>query len=165
MASAWAKALEQHPDRDFVEFVLNGIVQGFRIGFDYHTHKCRPAKQNMIPAKKNPLIVEEYLFKEREAGRVVGPLPRESMSSAQISPFGVIPKPHQPGKWRLILDLSSPEGASVNDGICKGLCSLRCQLTTLPQQSCHWVREPCWQRWIFSQLIGWYPSTLMITIS
>lgn len=125
VASAWAKALEQHPDRDFVEFVLNGIVQGFCIGFDYHTHKCRPAKQNMISAKKNPLIVEEYLFKEREAGRVVGPLPRESISSAQISPFGVIPKPHQPGKWRLILDLSSPEGASVNDGICKGLCSLR----------------------------------------
>ena len=46
------------------------------------------------------------------------------MSCTQISPFGVIPKPHQPGKWHLILDLSSPEGASVNDSICKGLCSL-----------------------------------------
>ena len=28
------------------------------------------------------------------------------------------------GKWRLILDLPSPEGASVNDGIDKMLCSL-----------------------------------------
>ena len=26
VASAWSKALEQHPDRDFVEFVMNGIV-------------------------------------------------------------------------------------------------------------------------------------------
>ena len=98
VASAWAKALEQHPNRDFVEFVMNGTVQGFRIGFDYH--------------------------KEREAGWVVGPLPRESVSCAQISPFGVIPKPHQPGKWHLILDLPSPEGTSINDGICEGFCSL-----------------------------------------
>ena len=28
------------------------------------------------------------------------------------------------GKWRLILDLSSPEGFSVNDGIKRELCSL-----------------------------------------
>ena len=41
-----------------------------------------------------------------------------------ISPCGVIPK-SQPGKWRLIVDLSSPEGASINDGISKELCSLR----------------------------------------
>eukprot|EP00731_Ephydatia_muelleri_P006555 Em0003g803a len=40
-----------------------------------------------------------------------------------VSRFGVIPKGSS-GKWRLILDLSSPEGASVNDGIDSGLCSL-----------------------------------------
>ena len=27
------------------------------------------------------------------------------------------PKPHQPGKWQLITDLSSPNGTSINDGI------------------------------------------------
>ena len=31
---------------------------------------------------------------------------------------------NKPGKWQLIADLSSPDGASVNDGIEKGLCSL-----------------------------------------
>ena len=31
----------------------------------------------------------------------------------------MIPKNNQPGKWHLILDLSSPEGQSVNDGIPK----------------------------------------------
>ena len=31
------------------------------------------------------------------------------------SPIGLIPKPHQPGKWRLIMDLYSPPGSSVND--------------------------------------------------
>ncbi len=38
--------------------------------------------------------------------------------------MGVIPKKHQPGKWRLIVDLSSPEGHSTNDGISKELASL-----------------------------------------
>ena len=35
----------------------------------------------------------------------------------QVSSFGVIPKRAQPAKWRLIVDLSSPGGANVNDGI------------------------------------------------
>ena len=36
----------------------------------------------------------------------------------QISSFGVIPKKGQPGKWHLIVDLSSPgRFPSVNDGI------------------------------------------------
>ena len=31
--------------------------------------------------------------------------------------FGVIPKSSKPGHWRLIVDLSAPSSASVNDGI------------------------------------------------
>ena len=40
------------------------------------------------------------------------------------SPFGVIPQKGKAGKWRLIVDLSSPAGGSVNDGISKELSSL-----------------------------------------
>ena len=43
-----------------------------------------------------------------------------------ISHFGVIPKNHQLGKWRLIVDLSHcPAGASVNDGIEPELLTLK----------------------------------------
>ena len=42
----------------------------------------------------------------------------------QISRFGVIPKGDQPGKWRLIVDLSHPRGYCVNDSIEPELCSL-----------------------------------------
>ena len=35
----------------------------------------------------------------------------------------VIPK-SQPGKWRLIVDLSSPEAVSVNNGIDRLMCSI-----------------------------------------
>ena len=41
-----------------------------------------------------------------------------------MSRFGVIPKPHQPVKWRLITDLSSPKGQSVNDGVAPSSCSV-----------------------------------------
>jgi hypothetical protein len=41
-----------------------------------------------------------------------------------VNRFGVIPKQHQQGKWRLIVDLSHPKGSSVNDGIEPELCSL-----------------------------------------
>lgn len=43
----------------------------------------------------------------------------------RYSHFGVIPKGSM-GKWSLILDMSSPEGRSVNDGIQESLCSLSC---------------------------------------
>lgn len=41
-----------------------------------------------------------------------------------ISRFGKVPKSNQPRKWRLILDLASPDGHSVNDGISKTPFSL-----------------------------------------
>ena len=59
-----------------------------------------------------------------EAGYIIGPLPDEFKRQGQTSHFGVIPKPHQPGKWRLITNLSSPKGSSINDGVDSELCSL-----------------------------------------
>lgn len=59
-----------------------------------------------------------------QAGRVAGPFKLPPLPQLHVSPFGVIPKSHQPGKWRLILDLSSPHGHSVNDGIPKDPFSL-----------------------------------------
>lgn len=48
---------------------------------------------------------------------MVGPFESPPLPNLQVSSFGVISKQGQPGKWRLIVDLSSPEGSSVNDGI------------------------------------------------
>ena len=50
------------------------------------------------------------------------------MQNVHIS---VIPKIGKPGKWRLIVDLSSPHNASVNDGIDKDMCSI--SYTTVDQ--------------------------------
>lgn len=53
-----------------------------------------------------------------------GPFPPQSLPGLHINRFGTIPKKYQPGKWRLITDLSFPEGASVNEAIDPALCSL-----------------------------------------
>ena len=76
----------------------------------------------MQTAKQNAKVVEERL--QAEVG-VIGPLPVDQYPQVQISRFGVIPKNHQPGKWRMIFDLSHPKGNGVNDGIGAELCSLR----------------------------------------
>ena len=99
-----------HPDKEFSSYVLKGIHEGFKIGFEYQGHSCTPAKANMRSAVKNPTVVEEYLAMECELGGVICPLDPWVFPHIR---FGVIPKPHQPGKWRLIVDLSYPASMMV----------------------------------------------------
>ena len=106
-----------------MDYLLDGMKNGFRIGFN-HLRKTRATKRNMKSAYQHPEVVERYIDNEVRLGRVRGPLQPEDAAGVHISRFGVIPKPHQPGKWRMIVDLSHPEGLSVNDGIDKSHCSL-----------------------------------------
>ena len=71
-------------------------------------------------------MVSEYIEKEVQVNRMhlVGAAHDDLARKIHCSPFGVIPKKNKPNKWRLILDLSSPEGQSINDGIDKDLASL-----------------------------------------
>ena len=109
--------LAGHPDRQAVAYVLNGLQHGFRLGFQ-PARRLKPARKNKPSAFQNPnLVIDDYLATEVARGRVVGPFPSPSLPNLQVSSFGVIPKKGQLGKWRLIVDLSSPHGSSVNDGI------------------------------------------------
>lgn len=77
----------------------------------------------MFSVVQHPQPFEAYISKEVAAGRIIGPVSTD-VEGIHVSRFGIIPKPHQPGKWRLITDLSHPCGTSVNDGIESQLCSL-----------------------------------------
>ena len=55
-------------------------------------------------------------------GRLFKP---QSATDIHVNPISIIPKPHQPGKFRLIVDLSAPAGGSENDGISAELCSVK----------------------------------------
>ena len=116
----WEPFLSSHPDRVFASYLHRGIRFGFQIGFST-AHQLKHYSKNHNSVASNPRTVDEYIQKELENGKLmVAPNP----SSIHISPIGIIAKPHQPGKFRLIVDLSSPAGGSVNDGIPTELCSL-----------------------------------------
>ncbi|XP_057312156.1 uncharacterized protein LOC130653651 [Hydractinia symbiolongicarpus] len=67
----------------------------------------------MVHASK----VDEAILKELNRGHTVGPFDCPPLPSFHCSPLGAAPK--KDGSIRVILDLSSPQGFSVNDGISK----------------------------------------------
>ena len=122
----WQEWLEHHPDKLFVEYILRGIKEGFRLGCDTTSIRLKSCDSNMASAAEHADIVSKYLGDELVAQRIikVGSEQEAKKLNIQCSPFGVIPKKKRPDKWRLIVDLSSPEGHSFNDGIKKELASL-----------------------------------------
>ena len=62
----------------------------------------------MQSALEKPEVVVEYLAEECSEGRVFGPIDPSMFPFVHTSRFGVIPKGSS-GKWRLIVDMSSPE--------------------------------------------------------
>ena len=106
-------------------YVLDGIRLGFHIGLEPHRVSLRSLSSNMRSALDHAEVVNEYLSAELAASRLAGRFNHPPIPALQVSPFGVIPKNHQPGKWRLILDLSFPAGHSVNNGIPKDPYSLK----------------------------------------
>ena len=85
-------------------YVLSGIRDGFRVGFDYSKYTCVSAKANLRSAGENRQVVEDYLKEECAQGRIIRMGMPEAVEGLHFSPFGVIPKGHQTGKWRLIVD-------------------------------------------------------------
>ena len=71
----------------------------------------------MQSALQNPQVVDVYLSREVQLGRVAGPFPLPPLPNLHNSRFGVILKRGRPVKWRFIVDLSHPAGGSVNNGI------------------------------------------------
>ena len=92
--------------------ILKGMSCGFHIGVD-RTKLVRRARRNLPSVKTHLTLVADGLIAESEAGHLLVPLPEPLAMVCRTSPLGLIPKPHQLGKWRLIVDLSSLQGRSV----------------------------------------------------
>ena len=119
----WRRRLRLHPDADFSSYVLQGLESGFHIGVQEGTY-LQPARRNMQSATEHPQVIDDYLHNETSEGRILGPFSLGKMPGIHTNRIGIIPKKHQPGKWRLITDLSFPPDSSINDAIDPGLCSL-----------------------------------------
>ena len=91
--SEWSRELADHPDPAFQSYLLNGISNGFHIGFDRRVC-CTSATSNMHSALANAAVNMEYLKKEVTLGRVIGPVsPALVPGGTHLSPLGVIPSP------------------------------------------------------------------------
>ena len=123
IAQQWSLLLATYPDQDVAAFFLQGLTNGFRIGYQYGDNQLKSATRNMASALSHPTVIEEYIKDELSLSRLAGLFHKQAIEGGQINRFGVIPKNHRTGARRLIVDMSHPEGRSVNDGILKTLCS------------------------------------------
>ena len=119
-----APFLSSHPDQTFASYIHMVLLTGFRIGYNCDRAQLRSRKANHPSALQNKRVVDERIAAELTAGRLLGPIPPHLLPLVHTSPLGLVPKAHQSNKWRMICDLSSPTGHSVNDGISPDLCSL-----------------------------------------
>ena len=117
----WTQHLTSYPDKEFSAYILAGIKSGFRIGFD-RAQPLHSATTNLH--SNNPSVISEYLSRDVSLNRMWKYPRHSSPPGIHISPMGAIPKKNKPGKWHLIVDLSSPKGFSINDGISPELSSL-----------------------------------------
>ena len=109
--------LLRRPDPSVVDYVLTGLWHGFCLGFNPSVVFLRSVSQNKSSALLQPEVIDKYLLAKMDKCRMAGPFPTPPLTNLHTSCFGMISKKHQPGKWCLILNLSSPPGGSVNDGI------------------------------------------------
>jgi len=56
-----------------VDYVITGLMSGFRCGFDPSVVSLKSAVHNMPPASLQPWVINQYLLWELKRGRVAGP--------------------------------------------------------------------------------------------
>ena len=91
----WTHELSSHPDKIFSNYILQGITNGFRIGFDRRQFICS-ATGNMHIEK--PEIVSEYLLREVSLNRMWQVPSAVLPKCVHTSPLGIIPKKNKPNK-------------------------------------------------------------------
>ena len=57
----WWDVLQGHWNKAQVQYILSGIKEGFRVGFDYSKASCKPAQCNFLFTETNPDVVTTYL--------------------------------------------------------------------------------------------------------
>ncbi len=106
-----------------MHYIIRGLQNGFRIGFQWDS-RLTSAVCNMHSTRLRPAAISGYIADVLSKGRMLGPFPLTWRERVHVNRFGLIPKGHNTGKYRLITDLSYPNGGSVNDGISPLLTSL-----------------------------------------
>ena len=109
------------PDKHLCTYILDGLRNGFRTGFHGAFTETRP--NNLMSARNNKLKVTQAIIKEIQRKHTSGPFKECPIPQLHCSPIGATDKPD--GSIRLVMDLSQPEGLSINEGIDKTTFSVQ----------------------------------------
>jgi len=96
VVSKFQVELCNRPDSAAVDYVMEGLKRGFRIGFSHAWCALKSASMNILHATRQPSVIDNYIQTEIACGRIAGPFPTSPY--LHISRFGVIPKNNQLGK-------------------------------------------------------------------
>ena len=107
----WKQALVAYHDRNIVDY----LAYGWPINFD-RTSPLFPTPKNHPSATQWQEDVDHYVETERGHGALAGPFTGPPVTGMHISPLMTRPKKDSRYR-RVIMDLSWPQGAAVNDGI------------------------------------------------
>ena len=114
--SIWRRRLCKYSDKVVCEY----LEFGFPLDFNGRKKLSDKVRRNHKGAREYPEFMDKYLEREKSANRIMGPFNSNPLSAPLIvSPMNSVPKTSSVDERRVIVDLSWPHGASVNDGISK----------------------------------------------
>ncbi|XDV33697.1 hypothetical protein PO909_004007, partial [Leuciscus waleckii] len=108
--SSLARELDNYPDKNFTQFLLSGLKEGFDPGLESIPDSSLICN-NLQSAIAEPYIVEALIKKELDSGFMIGPFDFPPFELFRISPIGVATRKFS-GKKRMIINLSAPHGNS-----------------------------------------------------
>ena len=111
---AWRRYLSDYTDTNLVDF----LAFGWPINFDREA-PLQATEVNHPSATQHSTDIDFYIATELGFGALAGPFGGHPVSYFHTSPLMTRPKKGSEHR-RVIVDLSWPDGASVNDGIVSG---------------------------------------------
>ena len=107
--------LQGHPNRYHVNYILDGLRNGFDIGYLGTSIATQP--KNLRSAQRFYALLKEAVVKEVQRGHTAGPFSSPPFPVTHCSPIGAVEK--SDSTCRLVVDLSQPTGHSINEFIPK----------------------------------------------
>ena len=113
---AWEKYLQHYPE----ERVLQYLKFGFPLSLTGPSKLHNVDVTNHFTALAHPTAIQRYLYKEKSFAAILGPSTEVNSQKFHCSPL--LTRPKDLDKRRVILNLSYPHGASLNDNVDKEYC-------------------------------------------
>ena len=109
-----SEPLKYHPDSEKVNYVIQGLRNGFDLEYSGPFEPRTPA--NLSTADQDPQLIRDNLQKEVSLGHMIGPFPEPPFLDLICSPVGLVPK-KESSDLCMIMHLSYPYGGLINDFI------------------------------------------------